>query len=93
MAKKSSKQNATAKKDQRGAQPSSDAPVESNLKYQTQRKYNVIVWGATGFTGALVCKHIAEHYHKVCSCVHIASLYVSFYVYLDLGCAFLGFHC
>jgi len=26
------------------------------------RKYNVIVWGATGFTGKLVCEYLAREY-------------------------------
>lgn len=28
----------------------------------SQRKYSLIVWGATGFTGSLVCKQLAETY-------------------------------
>jgi short subunit dehydrogenase-like uncharacterized protein len=28
----------------------------------TARPYNVVVWGATGFTGKLVCEHIAKVY-------------------------------
>ena len=28
----------------------------------TQRDYDVVVWGATGFTGALVCEYLLEHY-------------------------------
>ena len=27
-----------------------------------ERPYQIIVWGATGFTGRLVCQHIAENY-------------------------------
>ena len=25
------------------------------------RPYDIIVWGATGYTGALVCRHLAQH--------------------------------
>jgi|AntAceMinimDraft_5_1070358.scaffolds.fasta_scaffold65517_2 short subunit dehydrogenase-like uncharacterized protein len=28
----------------------------------TARKYDVIVWGATGFTGRLVCEYLTLHY-------------------------------
>jgi hypothetical protein len=31
-------------------------------KAQSGRRFSIVVWGATGFTGALVCKHIAEVY-------------------------------
>lgn len=31
------------------------------------KKFDVVVFGSTGFTGRLVCRHIAENYHgKVC---------------------------
>lgn len=26
------------------------------------RRYDVVVWGATGFTGQLVCEHLVKHY-------------------------------
>ena len=25
------------------------------------REYDLLVWGATGFTGSLMCKHLAQH--------------------------------
>ena len=25
------------------------------------REYDILVWGATGFTGSLMCKHLAQH--------------------------------
>ena len=25
------------------------------------REHDLIVWGATGFTGSLMCKHLAQH--------------------------------
>ena len=25
------------------------------------REHDIIVWGATGFTGSLMCKHLAQH--------------------------------
>ena len=27
----------------------------------TTRDYDIVVWGATAFTGRLACKHLAEH--------------------------------
>lgn len=62
MGAKGSKQSS---KQKMGEQVPLDAqPVVQDTT--PKRKFNVVVWGATGFTGALVCKHIAEHYHKVC---------------------------
>ena len=28
-----------------------------------QQKYDLVVWGATGFTGQLVCEYLASHYN------------------------------
>lgn len=61
MGNKTAKQKPSAKKETRVEAPTEAAAVDKKPK----RKFNVIVWGATGFTGALVCKHIAEQYHKV----------------------------
>jgi hypothetical protein len=61
---KAQKAKASVKKDQKIGELNPDttvAPVDT----KPRRKFNIIVWGATGFTGALVCKHLAEQYHKV----------------------------
>jgi len=28
------------------------------------RPYQIVVWGATGFTGKLVCEHLAKNYQS-----------------------------
>lgn len=33
-------------------------------KKQAKKKYDVVVWGATGFTGKWVAKHLFDHYSK-----------------------------
>jgi short subunit dehydrogenase-like uncharacterized protein len=32
------------------------------MKKGAGREFDVVVWGATGFTGKLVCEHIAKNY-------------------------------
>jgi short subunit dehydrogenase-like uncharacterized protein len=32
------------------------------MSSDTTRKYDVLVWGATGFTGQLVCEYLTHHY-------------------------------
>jgi len=35
-----------------------------------ERPYHVVVWGATGFVGKLVCEHIARDYQaRITSCL------------------------
>ena len=34
----------------------------------TARPYQVVVWGATGFTGRLVAEHLARDYQVDCAC-------------------------
>jgi short subunit dehydrogenase-like uncharacterized protein len=32
------------------------------LDDSSKRRYAVVVWGATGFTGKLCCEHLSHHY-------------------------------
>ena len=36
-------------------------PPAPNVERMATREYDLIVWGATGFTGSLMCKHLAQH--------------------------------
>lgn len=36
--------------------------VAKDMKPHTERKYDVIIYGATGFTGKLVAEYLAENY-------------------------------
>jgi hypothetical protein len=40
----------------------SDKPDKPFMEKTSNRPYSIVVWGATGFTGSLVCKHIAHEY-------------------------------
>ena len=33
----------------------------SDSRQMPAREYDLVVWGATGFTGSLMCKHLAQH--------------------------------
>jgi hypothetical protein len=47
-------------KDDKKGKPAPDEP-KAPVKL-SKRPYSIVVWGATGFTGALVCRQIAERY-------------------------------
>lgn len=49
-----------------------DEPVIVPLK--SNRPYKLIVWGATGFTGQLVCQHIANDYTVRLVAISVAQL-------------------
>jgi hypothetical protein len=62
MGKKSNLQDIVAK-DLKKKDGQEKEPENSLLPPKTSsRPYSIVIWGATGFTGSLVCKHIAQEY-------------------------------
>ena len=54
----------------KSAVPEPAAPSDLALPGKTsQRRFSLIVWGATGFTGSLVCRQLAETYPVRTYCV------------------------
>lgn len=63
MAKSEPAKKSDGSKQANAKEKSAPAGGEAKLPAKTsKRPYSIIVWGATGFTGSLVCRQIAERY-------------------------------
>ena len=63
MAKADAAKKSDGKKVTKTKKDSAPAAEETKLPAKTsKRPYSIVVWGATGFTGGLVCRQIAERY-------------------------------
>ncbi|CAM9459554.1 unnamed protein product, partial [Heterosigma akashiwo] len=45
-----------------GGKPKPSIPKTMNKKSSSNKDYDIIVWGATGYTGQLVAEYLARNY-------------------------------